>query len=1271
MAEGTAMERLRDSAGRFLTKAAETANTMLSPAPQRAQETPTGSHASRGRTPPPQTPRPHRRGTSLETVFESAQTVRSSSAEPTPRSRRQTPNTTDSAAASAAAVNTTSVAASAAPPPGRLPDPWSILPASKPTADPWSRHSTGAWGSGHTPPRPTPSGPAPPPAAPTPTAYAGPSETFLHNLIRQQSDQINALTELARSSVEGRNEARRHHTPPAHRPNTEPSFKPRIANQKIEDTPQPPTPDTNPLTAIRQLRKYRADLTTFYTEIYGDDNTSADTQHAFDLVDDLFQHWNRTKAHLRSHLEDSIKHLPTTWDEYTPIEIFDDDTHLHEKWCDFQLQPLFAHLLGTLSHSTHKAAEKRFDFLQRPHNIDNWQLWLWTQFWITERFSCTEQKAINRIRSQLTHPSFHLASLANDLHQWEADFDLYTQFGPDPHCLRTATEHVAKSIQRQLRTANPYCRHAAKIDDILEDSRFGTYDISEHDTRLVLREIVCRARAAPRPSEPAPGKPDTGDRPSPIPNGHCRDFINRECRRGANCPFKHDTKLREERRKARSERSARPPNTEQPRITNPDQPRAARRTDTQRVPPPCGYVLRDRECPRQKTKGGCHQDHDEKHRGKAAEYRCWLHSQGKCERGDNCAFKHESNPTAKLTINGEGQERRDTPPADPSPPPTAPTDATRNTANDAGTTNTTLRTDAGQSVLDLLDPQDTLKTFASHIPAHAFTIDGKTPRISESAFQDKPEARRGNTTRNAHTTWSKPSRRDYYIDSGANIAVYDPDDPRVIEKSNRLLTLDVTDAKVEYPLGRAQDAFGTVFCLLIPGSEPITPGERIQTFLRWSWYANIFSLENVKTGQEAPTYVASGIPRLNGDYQMPPSDFPPSAHQRKHPKPPPTHHTARVSHITFGRHAGRTYDDIYHTDPSYCTWILNQDTSTASRELLQFRRWLIHDAPPPRLQGGAHSGRTVDTIFHSDPNFCRWLLQHNHTNHSFTLAQRWISRQPAQHLFRPPQCGCGHTANANVLDNTAHPAHHRTFYTCGSAGHNPTCHFFQWQGETPHSCQLCGDHHHHFRACPHFHQTTHPPNHTPYNITNPNNWPHSPIHDEHSRAEHALRLCLHVIPNDDAQTHPFIDASHPQAAEAAIFIVRSTRHLCTSTAQTARTIGCTSYGAQHALNGNIQPRALEALCNAINGLIIQGNDSDGSFQSFPDDTDLPGQPTGRLTLLDTVEGETHHNTNDYEHHHHPGGQYAPGGRILRSLVFTCLATLATGTKREHGIGVNA
>ena len=91
--------------------------------------------------------------------------------------------------------------------------------------------------------------------------------------------------------------------------------------------------------------------------------------------------------------------------------------------------------------------------------------------------------------------------------------------------------------------------------------------------------------------------------------------------------------------------------------------------------------------------------------------------------------------------------------------------------------------------------------------------------------------------------------------------------------------------------------------------------------------------------------------------------------------------------ITFGKHKGETYQELLHSDPQYCRWLMNTEIKpgSPSADLIE---WLYaQDIPIPsfsektKMNVGKLKGKKIKDILNHYPNYCDWVRDNIELKH--------------------------------------------------------------------------------------------------------------------------------------------------------------------------------------------------------------------------------------------------------------------------------------------------
>jgi len=99
--------------------------------------------------------------------------------------------------------------------------------------------------------------------------------------------------------------------------------------------------------------------------------------------------------------------------------------------------------------------------------------------------------------------------------------------------------------------------------------------------------------------------------------------------------------------------------------------------------------------------------------------------------------------------------------------------------------------------------------------------------------------------------------------------------------------------------------------------------------------------------------------------------------------PSPPQMPAGSSVLRFGDHRGKTYEEVLQLDPEYCRFVLGVVGDDRNSPLAVFGLWLRSQEIPSSpqmpvgstvLHFGQHKGMTYEEVLHSDPKYCRYML---------------------------------------------------------------------------------------------------------------------------------------------------------------------------------------------------------------------------------------------------------------------------------------------------------
>lgn len=79
--------------------------------------------------------------------------------------------------------------------------------------------------------------------------------------------------------------------------------------------------------------------------------------------------------------------------------------------------------------------------------------------------------------------------------------------------------------------------------------------------------------------------------------------------------------------------------------------------------------------------------------------------------------------------------------------------------------------------------------------------------------------------------------------------------------------------------------------------------------------------------------------------------------------------------LTFGRHKGKTIEEVFDSDPNYCRWLLNQEVLTHKSEAIQafLKTKFVRGAGSPIMTWGKYKNKSLDWIKTSDRPYLEWL----------------------------------------------------------------------------------------------------------------------------------------------------------------------------------------------------------------------------------------------------------------------------------------------------------
>lgn len=79
--------------------------------------------------------------------------------------------------------------------------------------------------------------------------------------------------------------------------------------------------------------------------------------------------------------------------------------------------------------------------------------------------------------------------------------------------------------------------------------------------------------------------------------------------------------------------------------------------------------------------------------------------------------------------------------------------------------------------------------------------------------------------------------------------------------------------------------------------------------------------------------------------------------------------------LNFGKYRGKTIEDVYELNPSYCRWINNQNLYTSDPEIRKFLDSKFKNSADGSsiLTYGKYKGRSIKQVKQIDPNYLEWL----------------------------------------------------------------------------------------------------------------------------------------------------------------------------------------------------------------------------------------------------------------------------------------------------------
>eukprot|EP00445_Apocalathium_hangoei_P082407 CAMPEP_0204184184 /NCGR_PEP_ID=MMETSP0361-20130328/54239_1 /ASSEMBLY_ACC=CAM_ASM_000343 /TAXON_ID=268821 /ORGANISM="Scrippsiella Hangoei, Strain SHTV-5" /LENGTH=435 /DNA_ID=CAMNT_0051144189 /DNA_START=118 /DNA_END=1425 /DNA_ORIENTATION=+ len=101
--------------------------------------------------------------------------------------------------------------------------------------------------------------------------------------------------------------------------------------------------------------------------------------------------------------------------------------------------------------------------------------------------------------------------------------------------------------------------------------------------------------------------------------------------------------------------------------------------------------------------------------------------------------------------------------------------------------------------------------------------------------------------------------------------------------------------------------------------------------------------------------------------------------------------------LSFGKHNGKSYEDVLREDPLYCRWAVSPEGARISMPaLLEFSRWVRGQAI---LDTGKHNGKSYEKVLRDDPQYCRWVVSQDKGlgfRHELREFSGWV---PSQELL--------------------------------------------------------------------------------------------------------------------------------------------------------------------------------------------------------------------------------------------------------------------------------
>lgn len=115
--------------------------------------------------------------------------------------------------------------------------------------------------------------------------------------------------------------------------------------------------------------------------------------------------------------------------------------------------------------------------------------------------------------------------------------------------------------------------------------------------------------------------------------------------------------------------------------------------------------------------------------------------------------------------------------------------------------------------------------------------------------------------------------------------------------------------------------------------------------------------------------------------------------------------------LSFGRYKGETMLSVVEGDPDYCQWVVAQAAAPdASPCLVSFASFVkegrLERSPPNVVGFGRHRGKTYEDVLEEDPDYCQWVMRRvalPGASPRLVAWSRWLSEAGVQKVERDPQ----------------------------------------------------------------------------------------------------------------------------------------------------------------------------------------------------------------------------------------------------------------------------